>query len=128
MSTRFALYIDPFREHPPLDIRVLRVLQSLPNDVQEDFLSDETFRITLEDLKSDGGSRTFIELPKTSDTVSRCVVLRRRLAKASEEFARYIIAHELAHAFLRNGGWNQITDRELAADALAAAWGHHRPY
>ena len=41
--------------------------------------------------------------------------------------AKYIIAHEFAHAFLRNGGWGEITDAEEAADALAASWGFHKP-
>ena len=34
-----------------------------------------------------------------------------------------LIAHELAHAHLRNGGYGAITDPEHAADALAAEWG-----
>ena len=58
---------------------------------------------------------------------SRCVVLRPKLEVASESFANYVIAHEFAHAFLRNGGWGEITDVEEAADALAASWGFHKP-
>jgi len=54
---------------------------------------------------------------------SRCVVLKPRLERCSEAFACYIIAHEFAHAHLHNGGWGEITDVELAADALAASWG-----
>jgi hypothetical protein len=38
-----------------------------------------------------------------------------------------VIAHELAHAYLRNGGWGEISDRELAADALAESWGFPKP-
>jgi len=38
-----------------------------------------------------------------------------------------VIAHEFAHAFLRNGPWGEITDVEEAADALAATWGFIRP-
>jgi hypothetical protein len=48
-------------------------------------------------------------------------------ADSNEAFAHYVIAHEFAHAYLRNGGWNEITDREEAADALAASWGFRRP-
>jgi hypothetical protein len=55
------------------------------------------------------------------------VVLRPKLERASESFAKYIIAHEFAHAFLRNGGWGKITDVEEAADALAASWGFYKP-
>ena len=65
--------------------------------------------------------------PSAIDSVSRCVVLRRKLAQASEAFAKYVIAHEFAHAYLRNGGWGEITDIEEAADALAASWGFIRP-
>ena len=58
---------------------------------------------------------------------SRCVVLRPRLADCPEAFAYYVIAHEFAHAYLRNGGWGEITDIEEAADALAESWGFRRP-
>lgn len=54
---------------------------------------------------------------------SRCVVLKPRLERCSEAFARYIVAHEFAHAWLHNGGWGEITDCEEAADAVAATWG-----
>lgn len=54
---------------------------------------------------------------------SRCIVLKPRLEHCSHEFSRYIIAHEFAHAYLYNGGWGEITDREDAADALANHWG-----
>lgn len=65
--------------------------------------------------------------PSAINAISRCVVLRRKLAYASEEFSKYVIAHEFAHAYLRNGGWGEITDIEEAADALAASWGFVRP-
>ncbi len=54
---------------------------------------------------------------------SRCIVLKPRLEQCSIKFSRYIIAHEFAHAYLHNGGWGEITDREEAADALAQHWG-----
>ena len=57
------------------------------------------------------------------DGSSRCVVLKPRLEYCTDAFACYIIAHEFAHAYLRNAGWGEITDREEAADALAASWG-----
>ena len=51
------------------------------------------------------------------------------LENCSAAFVRYIVAHELAHAWLHNGGWGEITDREEAADAVAAAWGYEKvPY
>jgi hypothetical protein len=38
-----------------------------------------------------------------------------------------VIAHELAHAHLRNGGRHPEEDPEHAADSLAADWGFPRP-
>jgi hypothetical protein len=55
------------------------------------------------------------------------VILKPRLADCPEDFAHYVIAHEMAHAYLRNGGWGTIEDPELAADTLAATWGFGRP-
>lgn len=73
------------------------------------------------------GWTLWMHSPGPIGEASRCVVLRPRLATSSEAFAHYVIAHELAHAYLYNGGWGEITDVEEAADALAAHWGFHRP-
>ncbi len=102
--------------------RATKVLASLPADVQHDLLSDSFFRITLDDCEP-GRGRTVVMAQLGPNGSSRCVVLKPRLEQCSEAFACYIIAHELAHAFLHNGGWGEITDREDAADALAAIWG-----
>lgn len=127
LQQKLAEYIVPFQECPPLDVRVLHVLQALPKLVQVDFVSDDRFRVTLEDFVPGRGWRMFIDLPVNGQATSRCVVLRTKLAAAEESFSLYIIAHEFAHAFLRNGGWKSITDPEQAADALAAEWGFPRP-
>ena len=103
------------------------MLQRLPVTVQLDFNDDPSFQITLEDYSPEQGWRLFMACPSTASPVSRCVVLRRRLEQRSDEFAQYVIAHEFAHAYLRNGGWGEITDIEEAADALAANWGFQRP-
>jgi predicted SprT family Zn-dependent metalloprotease len=55
------------------------------------------------------------------------VVLKRTLLFRSVAFTRYIIAHELAHAHLRNRGRTDQEDPEFAADSLAADWGFPRP-
>jgi hypothetical protein len=77
------------------------------------------------------GTRVFIAAPglgANGESIgSRCVVLKSRLADCSFEFATYVIAHEFAHAFLRNGPWGDISDIEEAADALSASWGFPRP-
>lgn len=124
----FSSLLAPFDNHVQLRRRVAYVLECLPDEVQQDFLADANFRITLEDYTPESGWRMFMACPTTKQEVTRCVVLRGRLERATEEFANYIIAHEFAHAFLRNGGWGEITDIELAADAMAASWGFERPY
>lgn len=106
---------------------MLAVLDALPNDVQRDFLDDPRFRVALEEYVPGQGWTLWMASPGPIGNGSRCVVLRPRLATCSEAFAFYVIAHEFAHAFLRNGGWGDITDVEEAADALAASWGFLRP-
>ena len=104
------------------------VLESLPTEVQQDFLSDPNFHITMENFVPGKGWTLWMALPASQgrDT-SRAVVLRPRLAECNLAFGLYVIAHELAHAYLRNGGWGEIIDREQAADALAASWGFPKP-
>ncbi len=126
-TARFSAQLQAFSDHPILQARIASVLSSLPEVVQADFADDPSFQITLEDYSPEQGWKLFMACPITISAVSRCVVLRRRLEQASEEFALYVIAHEFAHAYLRNGGWGEITDIEEAADALAASWGYSRP-
>ncbi|WP_417740321.1 hypothetical protein [Rosistilla oblonga] len=123
----FATFIKPFAEFPALQQRVLEVLESLPANVQLDFASDPRFDVAIEDYQPGKGSRLFIASPGAVGKGSRCVVLRPKLDRASEAFAKYVIAHEFAHAHLHNGGWGEVTDIEQAADALAASWGFDRP-
>ena len=123
----FAALLQPLADCEPLRLRVLAVLNSLPTDVQRDFLTDARFRIVQETFVPGKGWSLWMDSPGPIGSASRCVVLRRRLADCSESFAHYVIAHELAHAFLGNGGWGEITDGEAAADALAASWGFARP-
>jgi len=46
------------------------------------------------------------------------VVFKPRLADCPEAFAHYVLAHELAHAYLRNGGWGDIADPEATTHAI----------
>ena len=123
----FHALLAPFDNHAQLRQRIAHVLHALPMDVQQDFLTDTTFCVTLEDYSPQSGWRMFMACPSPEQRISRCVVLRGKLEEAEEGFATYVIAHEFAHAFLRNGGWGLITDIEEAADALAASWGFSRP-
>ena len=123
----FRIYAESFAEYPLLQQRVLLVLESLPPDVQRDFLDDDRFGVEIDNFQPGVGWSLFMPTPGPPGQGSRRVVLRPKLNHATETFALYVIAHEFAHAFLRNGGWGEITDIEEAADALAASWGFHRP-
>ena len=120
-------YIEPFAEHEALAERVVTVLRALPDRVLRDFQDDPRFRLALDDCAPKKGRTVWLACPGPGGNGSRCVVLKRRLASCVEAFAHYVIAHELAHAHLRNGGWGEIEDAEAAADALAASWGFVRP-
>lgn len=119
-------YLKPFVGLPQLQRRITQVLQCLPSEVQEDFLQDPRFGMDIDNYEPGEGWSFFMPTPGPLGQGSRRVVLRPKLENASEEFAKYIIAHEFAHAFLRNGGWGEITDIEDAADALAASWGFEK--
>ncbi len=124
---RFSFITVELEPHPELRQRVLYVLRLLPEEVQSDFLNDHRFRITIDNYTPGQGWTLFMPIPGPIGFETRCVVLRLKLATCDESFAFYVIAHEFAHAFLRNGPWGEITDVEQAADALAATWGFVRP-
>lgn len=119
----FAVYLQAFECCPPLGQRVLQVLRALPAEVQQDFLNDSCFSVLLDNYVPGEGSSVFMAVSEGSGIRSRSVVLRPRLSECGEAFAHYVIAHEFAHAYLRNGPWRDHTDPEHAADALAASWG-----
>ena len=80
-SDRLEHYLKAFESLPTLKSRVSQVLYALPNDVQQDFLDDSTFRVTLEDFEPGRGWTMFMDLPPTGNAVSRCVVLRSKLER-----------------------------------------------
>ncbi|HSU68538.1 MAG TPA: hypothetical protein VLJ39_16780 [Tepidisphaeraceae bacterium] len=108
-----------------IQTHVAGVVLLLPDHVREDLLSDQSFRMC--DYEP---GRGVVHIPvglPGKHGAGRSVVLKRTLRKRPVEFVRYVIAHELAHAHLRNGGRWPGDDPELAADALAAEWGFPRP-
>ena len=123
----FSVYLQAFERFQPLRQRVLHVLSALPKKVQQDFVTDTCFTILLDNYVPGEGSSVFMAAPEASGISSRSVVLRPRLSECEEAFAHYVIAHEFAHAYLRNGPWGDFFDPEDAADALAASWGFPRP-
>ncbi len=122
-----ARLLHSFAPEDPLRYRVLKVLSAIPMEVQRDFCSDPRFGITKLNFDLGRGTTLYLALPSSDGRGSRCVALKPRLADCPEPFGLYVIAHELAHAYLRNGAWGTFTDPEEAADALAAQWGFSRP-
>lgn len=99
----------------------------MPADVVNDLLDDPSFHLAEDNYAPGKGRTVWMASPNPNSNGSRSVVLKPRLADCEESFACWVIAHEFAHAHLRNGGWGEIADPEHAADALAASWGFPRP-
>ena len=121
-------YVARAIEEPVLRTRVVQVLAAIPQDIVAGLLNDPCFQMAIDNHVPGRGGTVWMACP--GDVVwkgSRSVVLKKRLADCAENFAHYVIAHELAHAHLWNGPWGEITDPEHAADALAASWGFPRP-
>jgi hypothetical protein len=119
-------YVARFVPLDPLARRIVAVLQALPREAQADFLEDTQFRLAVDNYLPSRGRTVWMACPDLANG-SRSVVLKPGLANCSEDYAHYIIAHEFAHAYLRNCGWGSIQDPEDAANALAAQWGFARP-
>lgn len=120
------LWLTRFSLEPALHAQALEVFIRLPDPVRSDLMDDPTFTLTHAQRESDGSVTVLVASPSKNKRV-RCVVLRRSLATRGTPFMSYIIAHELAHAFLNNEGRWPGEDPEHAADALAAAWGFPKP-
>ena len=118
--------VEQFVNQEPIKTRLATVLGAMPKYVTRDLLEDTRFRIALDNFVPGRGRTVWLSCP-AGGRGSRCVVLKRRLGECPETFAHYVIAHELAHAYLRNGSWGAIEDPEQAADALASSWGFSRP-
>ena len=124
MSQRIVQWISAFPLVAELREHVTAVLIALPDSVLEDLISDPAFRIG----DFDPGE-PMLHVPSdllASRTPPRFVMLKRTLLLRPHGFVRYVIAHELAHAHLRNAGRHADEDPEHAADALAAEWGFPR--
>lgn len=101
---------------------VQAVMDAMPPDVVDELVRDRGFVLT--ETSGRGG---FVLPAPEARRPTRAVVLKRRMWRTDEGFVRWVIAHELAHAHLRNSGRHPGEDPEYAADALAAEWGFTRP-
>ena len=119
-------FIATLISDPVMRERVLHVFSALPESAQEEFMGDPGFVIGIYDTGHLGDSRLLIPCPQPARG-SRLVALERSLTARSRAFAHYVIAHEFAHALLRNRGRHPGEDPEVAADSLAVAWGFPRP-
>ncbi len=122
VSREVEEFVSTFITDETVKARVIHVFSALPEDIQQHFLRDPGFSIGMPDW----GTRALIGPPQGSQG-SRLVLLKSSLRHRSRAFALYVIAHELAHAFLRNRGRSPEEDPEIAADSIAAEWGFPRP-
>lgn len=119
-------WLSAFRLDAFLHAHVARVLALMPERVRADLIGDPAF--LLSDYEPVVGlSQPVLVRMTAKGGAGRSVVLKRSLRRRPEPFVRYIIAHEFAHAYLRNQGRWPGDDPEHAADALAAEWGFPRP-
>ena len=126
MSERLTEWLMGFDLDEFLRVHVATVMVRLPAHVRDDLVGDPGF--VLCDYEPRAGAMTVVPVgPPRRNAAGRSVVLKRTLRRRPEAFVRYVIAHELAHAHLRNAGRFPGEDPERAADALAAEWGYPRP-
>src|SRR6201996_8495553 len=86
-----------------LQAHIACVLARLPGHVLDDLVDDPSF--ALADYEPGPGVIALIPVGMPGrNRASRSVVLKRTLRRRPTAFIRYVIAHELAHAHLRNGG------------------------
>ena len=124
--THFDSWLTGFGLETWLHGHVAAVMWALPPPVRDDFVGDPSFVMC--DYEPSAGAMVCVPL-RLADArrPARAVVLKRTLRRRPENFIRWVIAHELAHAHLRNGGRFEGEDPEHAADSLAADWGFPRP-
>jgi len=126
MDDRFRIRLTDFPLHDELRAHVSAVLATMPAAVLLDLLDDPTFLMSDYDPQAGRVHLVPVGLPGRSKP-ARAVVLKRTVLRKPVEFVRWVIAHELAHAHLRNAGRFPGDDPEHAADALAAEWGWPKP-
>ena len=125
VSAEIDQWLRPFALDEHLHAQTAKVMASLPAEVRRDLMDDPAF--TMCDYEPGPGRTFHVPMRLSQRAPGRAVVLKRTLRKRPIEFVQWVIAHELAHAHLRNGGRWEGDDPEHAADALAARWGFPKP-
>ena len=118
-------WLNSFTLGEHMRAHVVIVLAAVPHHVLHDLVHDPAFSIC--EYNPMPGQAQIIMAAPGAGKASRAVALKSTLVKRSASFARYVIAHELAHAHLYNAGRHADEDPEHAADDLAAQWGFPRP-
>lgn len=126
MRTAIDSWLEPFKLDQLLHAHAAHVLSVLPDEVRDDVMGEPG--VVFYDYQPGPGvvMQVPVKLP-TRAGAARSVVLKRTLRHRPAGFVRWLIAHEIAHAHLRNAGRWPGDDPEHAADALAADWGFPRP-
>jgi hypothetical protein len=102
------------------------VVENLPEEVRCDLMDDPEFVV----CDFEPGPNVVFHVPMRfsgAGKPGRSVVLKRTIKRRPITFVRWVIAHELAHAYLRHAGRWPHEDPEHAADSLAAEWGFPKP-
>ena len=122
----FHGWLESFGLDAAIHGHVADVLTAVPDDVRDGLIGDPGFVLYDYEPRRGVGTVVPIGVPRPG-APGRAVALKRTLRDRPASFARWVIAHELAHAHLRNAGRFPGEDPEHAADALAAEWGFPRP-
>jgi len=125
MRDRIEQWLAPFDLDSVLHGHVVEVVLCLPQGARDDLMDDWAF-VLCDYEPSAAGANIPVKLGGRGQP-GRSVVLKRTLRNKSDRFVRWVIAHELAHAVLRNKGRADDADPEHAANALAAEWGFPCP-
>ena len=127
MSDGIDHWLRTFSLHSALHEHAVHVMGQLPDEVLTDLMGKEGGVVFYD---YDPGPGVVMQVPvkiPSRTGASRSIVLKRTLQHREPNFVQWLIAHELAHALLRNGGRWPGDDPELAADSLAYEWGFPRP-
>jgi len=126
VKSHITIWLTAFNLDETIASHAAEVMGCLSDEARDDLLNDPAFRMM--DYDPTPGMMTHIPVAAPrAKSAGRSVLLKRTLRHRPAPFVRWVIAHELAHAHLRNAGRWPGEDPEHAADALAAQWGFPRP-